>query len=588
MAQNPSSCQLCEVETNIEWKCYECDILFCDGCRVKIHSKLKISDSHHVLNIKTCREDDSEIFKRAKLTNKPCEIHIKQKCIFYCCECDKMICAACLPSSHSNHKFQEIEEAFDQKLAEIKSIREKIEKQFHIIERDTETFERFLSCANESYNIEALKIICQYSVLKIFLEKKSKALINNLQNMKKEADAKISKEKALLQELRQNLLQRTEKIDTTLKSFQPEEIFNILLEMNRETLPTYNTNVGKLFHFVSCLDIEIIDFDAIGESEIKRQYVSTDFEIRERFVLDLQGNIAGISICKNDNTMAWIYNNQNTLRKIYIAEHGSTAKIVKEIKVKVQDISVDQEGILYVLLKDGTDIKTLAKKKSLKTFLDMNPYQPISIHITKDNQIIVGLIKDKESKVVVLSRSGEEKQTLEFEAENKRLFSYPCKITSSTNGDIWVADCQQDSAGRVVIIKTDGYFKFIEEANISNEDFCPVDITTTSTGHVIVLNSKYHKLCVFTEEGEYLTHEYLVSMFKEYIDEKKRDVLLNFLKVPLPVEFHEFAKYLSFTLCIDAGKNGLLLVGGEKTNLGCVEKSPGLCVVKMKTSDDCI
>ncbi|XP_071146119.1 uncharacterized protein [Mytilus edulis] len=496
-----------------------------------------------------------------------------------------MICAACLPESHSNHKFKEIEEAFDQKLAEIKSIREKTEKEFQVIERDSETFEKFLACANESYNIEVIKIFCQFSVLKIFLEKKTNALIENLQYVKKEADTKISKEKASLQELRQNLLQRTEKIDKTLKSFQPEEVFNILLEMNKEILPTYSTNVGKLFHFMSYLDIEMIDFDSIGESEITRQYVDMDFETRERFVLDLQGSIAGISICRKDNTMAWIYNNQNTLRKIYIAEHGSTAKIIKEIKVKVQDISVDQGGILFVLLKDSTQIKTLAKKKSFKIFRDMTPYHPISIHITKDNEIIVGLIKDEVSKVVILSRSGEEKQTLEFEKENKRLFSYPCKITSTTNGDIWVVDCQQDSAGRVVIIKTDGHFKFIDKANISNEDFCPIDITTTSTGHVIVLNSKYHKMCVYTEEGEYLTHEYLISMFKEFIDEKKRDGILKFSKFPLPLEFHHFAQYLSFALCIDAGKNGLLLVGGEKTNIGFLEKSPGLCVVKMKTSD---
>lgn len=237
MAQFPSACQLCEIDTNIEWKCYECDILFCDGCKIKIHSKLKISDSHHVLNIKTYTEEESEIFKKAELKNKPCKNHKYRKCIFYCCKCNKMICAACLPESHSNHKFQEIEEAFDQKLAEIKSIREKTDKQFQVIERDTETFEKFLSCVDESYNNEAFRILYKYSLLHKFLDQKSTALINSLQDAKKEAGEKISKEKALLQEHKQILLLRTEKIDKTLISFEPEKVFSILHEIKNVKSP---------------------------------------------------------------------------------------------------------------------------------------------------------------------------------------------------------------------------------------------------------------------------------------------------------------------------------------------------------------
>ncbi|CAC5385491.1 unnamed protein product [Mytilus coruscus] len=494
-----------------------------------------------------------------------------------------MICASCLPESHSNHKFQEIEEAFDQKLTKIKSIREKTEKQFEVIGRDTETFEKFLSCVDESYNNEAFRILYKYSLLSEFINQKSSALINSLQDAKKEAGERISKEMGLLQESKQMLSHRTEKIDKTLTSFEPEKVFNILQEIKKVNLPTYNINVGTRLNFNSLLHQNSIpDLDFISQIETTRQQVSTKFNIVEKFVLDIQGKLAGVSICKNDHTMAWIYDDQSTLRKINFAKNGM--KFVKEIQVQVQDISIDEEGILFILVKDSTEIKTLPKKKNMKTFLDMSPYYPISIHITKDDEIIVGLVKDKESKVVVLSKSGVKGRTFEITKGDKILFSYPCKIATNIKGHIWVLDCLPGTKGRVVIIEKDGRVKFITNANNPKEDFCPADITTTSTGHVIVLNSKYHKLYVFTEDGDYVSHEYL-SSFKEHIYGENSEMIVS--NIPkFPEDFNDLTKYSSFALCIDADSNGLLLVGSEKINTKFAKISTNLCLVKMETSKD--
>lgn len=587
MAQSPSVCQLCETDKNIEWKCYECDILFCDGCRVKIHSKLKISDSHHVLNIKTCREEDSEIFKRAELKNKPCEKHAKQKCIFYCCDCDKMICAACLPESHSNHQFKEIEEAFDEKLTEIKSIQEKTEKQFEVMARDAETLEKFLSCSNDYYKVETLRISLKYSNWLKLVKQKWNHLTSSLQVLKKESDERISKEMVLLQEGKQILLHRTEKIDETLKSFQPEEVFNIVKEMEKENIPIYDANVGKRLHFISNCDYKsVVQTDFIVQSKMIRQNVSTDFKIIGKYVLGIPGKLVGLCICKNDPTMAWIYNDQNLLRKVYLAEND--IQTIKEINVSVHDISMDRVDTLFVLVKENTEIKTFKRKRKLKTFLNMSPHYPISIHITKNNEIIIGLIKDKECKVVVLSKSGEKIHSYELDAEGKRIFTYPHKITSNNNGDIWVVDCPQDSAGRVVVLKKDGNFNLISNANVIIEDFCPGDIATASTGHVIIINKKHHTLCIYTMNGTYLTNEYL-SIFKDYLCEKKRDETTSHLPEIKSDIFEklikETEKYFSLPFCIDAGTNGLLLVGGETRSTGFIQNSTGLCVVKLKSSE---
>lgn len=164
------------------------------------------------------------------------------------------------------------------------------------------------------------------------------------------------------------------------------------------------------------------------------------------------------------------------------------------------------------------------------------------------------------------------------------LFSYPCKIATNSKGHIWVLDCPPGSKGRIVIIKKDGYIKFITDANNPKEDFCPADITTTSTGHVIVLNSKYHRLCVFTEDGDYLAHEYF-SSFKKNIDMDKSEMIAS--NIPkFPEDFSDMTKYSSFALCIDSNCNGLLLVGSENINTKFAKISTDLCLVKMETSKD--
>ena len=42
-AQTLKVCEFCETNTNIEWKCIDCDLWMCDNCNNKLHSKAKLA-----------------------------------------------------------------------------------------------------------------------------------------------------------------------------------------------------------------------------------------------------------------------------------------------------------------------------------------------------------------------------------------------------------------------------------------------------------------------------------------------------------------------------------------------------------------
>ncbi|VDH97205.1 Hypothetical predicted protein [Mytilus galloprovincialis] len=51
-AQIPLPCELCEIETKIQWKCIDCILLLCDKCKNKVHSKFKKAKDHKIITIK--------------------------------------------------------------------------------------------------------------------------------------------------------------------------------------------------------------------------------------------------------------------------------------------------------------------------------------------------------------------------------------------------------------------------------------------------------------------------------------------------------------------------------------------------------
>ncbi|CAC5359096.1 TRIM71 [Mytilus coruscus] len=65
-AQAPLSCNLCNLQSVIKWKCTDCELLMCDNCKSNIHSRIKTADKHTIITI---QEVGNHLSERLKALN---------------------------------------------------------------------------------------------------------------------------------------------------------------------------------------------------------------------------------------------------------------------------------------------------------------------------------------------------------------------------------------------------------------------------------------------------------------------------------------------------------------------------------------
>ena len=99
MAQAASkTCEICNRASGVHL-CVQCDQIFCEDCKTS-HLKSKVCRSHTFLS-------GPNIQQRAKVE---CTDH-KKDFIFFCEECDVLICKVCAKKKHKKHDITDIEDS---------------------------------------------------------------------------------------------------------------------------------------------------------------------------------------------------------------------------------------------------------------------------------------------------------------------------------------------------------------------------------------------------------------------------------------------------------------------------------------------
>lgn len=144
----------------------------------------------------------------------------------------------------------------------------------------------------------------------------------------------------------------------------------------------------------------------------------------------------------------------------------------------------------------------------------MSPFLPWGVHVTGDNDIIVG-VKDpgpltptdtSVRALIVFDMDCKQRHCHRYNSNRHSLFTLPWRITTNTNKDIVVVDLIDD-IGRVVIVGWDGDLRWIytghPKINVDTA-FDPNDVATT-TGHIIVSDSSSQAVHVLSQQGDILT-----------------------------------------------------------------------------------
>ncbi|XP_071145871.1 uncharacterized protein [Mytilus edulis] len=121
--QVPVGCEICQGKNKIEFKCLDCNLLMCSGCKDRVH--LRIAKDHQITDIK----DIGKHGKHVTFSEIKCETHKGQACCLFCQTCKTFICLKCVAKVHNGHELVEEEDYNEGKVETKPKLQSKIKFQ---------------------------------------------------------------------------------------------------------------------------------------------------------------------------------------------------------------------------------------------------------------------------------------------------------------------------------------------------------------------------------------------------------------------------------------------------------------------------
>ncbi|VDI45725.1 Hypothetical predicted protein [Mytilus galloprovincialis] len=244
-AQIPALCQFCE-ESNIKWKCINCDLFLCQLCNSRIHNKSKASKDHTIINLKDCgtAETKSTILT-VDLQNMPCTIHSEIKCWVYCNNCAHPICADCSIESHQKHEYKQLDAVFNAIISAIDDLKKRIDHDIQWYEHEKLNLEQLLSDGDKNFQNTKDKIIETEKEMKDTISRYASDLLQELETKWRPQEIKIKRELSHVVKNKDDLVNRKVIIDKTLQSHQSSDIFSVSKSLVK-TLPEKSKTIINL------------------------------------------------------------------------------------------------------------------------------------------------------------------------------------------------------------------------------------------------------------------------------------------------------------------------------------------------------
>jgi DNA-binding beta-propeller fold protein YncE len=167
------------------------------------------------------------------------------------------------------------------------------------------------------------------------------------------------------------------------------------------------------------------------------------------------------------------------------------------------DIAVTRDGDL--VYTDNNSVN-LVKKKKHRTLITLQGWESRGVCCTAAGELLVTMrsIDKQQSKVVRYSGSTET-QTIEYDDQGRRLYSWPCYISENRNQDVCVSNYRAKS---VVVVTASGKLRFRYTGPPSNtgRSFDPEGITTNSRGHILVADYYNDRVHLLDQDGQFLRY----------------------------------------------------------------------------------
>ncbi|XP_076097942.1 uncharacterized protein LOC143068079 [Mytilus galloprovincialis] len=510
-SQVPIGCQLCQGRNTIQWKCVNCQFLMCTICKDNIH--LRIAKDHKIISISDIGELDSgESFN---FSDTHCKEHFDQVCCSYCSSCNTVVCVKCLMTVHNGHKF--VDEAdflckkkqiWKGKTSAVKKI-DQLCKDEHKLKNIKQLEDEMYSKAIENIHEKAREDMDWLSSIIFQLDEKIKSVNQTIDTEL----TNIDREKGKVKEF----IDIVDMITSSKDFCQFFEKFDELIASLTCDIKPLQENFGSISEFIK-EHIIVSEFDHQNTAASDSERTDSDSEATE-LVKTYTTDIRSIHFLTelSDQTLLISDNQSEVLQHVKLEE--TNAKVIANFTIQIFGMAVSPSGDILVSTGDTIlkvfDIKT---GKMTDSLYSVHPFKSCAIHVNQDQRVIIG-VRSSEADVgatgrcVVIVMDQEGNCLMEYEHDNNKipLFTHPANITSTKDGNICVLDimlCHTDETGRIVVLAPGGdviqIYSGHPDINNVGRPFIPGDISTISSGGIIVTDTKTQTLHILDNDGQFI------------------------------------------------------------------------------------
>ncbi|CAC5409487.1 unnamed protein product [Mytilus coruscus] len=493
--QVPVKCGLCESDRPIKWKCLACDLFLCKNCKEKVHFRIKTTKDHRVIDIKDIGLHKEEL----DFLKIPCQNHAGQYTCHYCKTCNTLVCQTCVRKSHKKHNLTEIQEEYDIKIDMLKKGLSKIQTDRKLIVSRQEQLVQLSSA--EKYNQANQDISKHEKVVKAAVENYFKQLRDKLDQYQKTVSNTIKSDLNAVSVLLQQADDKNNEVQESIQITDASKFFKVvnILEKNMDIkMPEPRSSHDCMLNFVPGeiyqSNIGVFKFD---ENLSDKPHIKLD--LNKQYETDF---LVGLILFSGIDKSFWISSGRFGLVQ-KVKTDGNKLKILSSFNIRLYGLAVTQSNNL-LLCTGGTKLQQMSSNTGtlIDTVYDMSPLRPtggFNLDYPKPGRRVV----------ILMNQNGVHERVYGHDQHQQPIFRYPYKITTTSNGNIYVVDRISDYENRVVVLGQGGDMINIYTGIIQiNKDlpFLPEDIVTTPRDNVIAADMRTHTLHILNNAGLLMTY----------------------------------------------------------------------------------
>ncbi|XP_063435902.1 uncharacterized protein LOC134716822 [Mytilus trossulus] len=470
------------------------------------HSKIKNAQNHKIVDIKQVGVHSEEL----DFTNIKCKDHSGQAYCLFCTKCDSLVCPLCIAKIHERHDLVEISEEFKTKIERLKKGQSRIQTNRTKLATQKVLLEQCKSRENDKYTKVIQTIQNHGEALKQAVDKNIEEL--NIE-VSENHNVILHSIDTDLGEILRSMKANDDKDNETKELIKATDIAKFFREVSQKeksidipvpkTQSSYNlipkfvpgeitqSNVGVLQSDDNPIELTVA-LNIISVYQTELSIVSDIIPCRDKsFWIN----------CKKDNKL------------MKVKPEGNNLKTICSFNIKVYSMALLPSNDIILSTK-GSRLQQLSVTtgKLTDSVYDLDPLGPTDIYITCGNKVVVGVYSNSLGRraVFVMNEKGDHETVYEHDENNKPIFNYISSITSTSNGNLHVADYKPGSdRGRVVVLGQEGGIvnTYTGHADINKyKPFKPVRIVTTPRDNVIVVDLNTEVFHILNNRGELLAH----------------------------------------------------------------------------------